>query len=259
MNKQSTISNQQLAKSGAALLITMLLIAGVGALALAVARIVLSEIRISGNYADSIVAYEAAEAGIEKGLLEFRYNRNIEGDTSNNTSFHKDLANDGTYDLDISYKDQDGEIGGTLDKDDSIELDISQNSQPISIEWNGDSGWVEWRVLGDTAEWDTIPDIPDPNNPTPYTSGSGSISPIIVSGSRKILRIKYLSQEGNDAKISYTITSSEPLDTGVTKVESVGTYGKTRRKLVAEIDRKSGAILGIFDYTLYTGEGDIRD
>ena len=134
-------------------------------------------------------------------------------------------------------------------------MNISQNSQPIGIEWNGDPGWVEWRILGDTAEWGLIPSGSDPD-----VSGDDTV-PLLTNP--RILRIKYLSQEGNDAKISYTITSSEPLDTGVTKVESVGTYGKTRRKLVAEIDRKSGAIIGLFDYTLYAGgdglgEGDIE-
>lgn len=63
-NRQLQTTNHKLLtiQSGAALLITMLLIAGVGALALAVGRIVLSEIRISSAYSDGIVAYQATEA-----------------------------------------------------------------------------------------------------------------------------------------------------------------------------------------------------
>ncbi len=246
-NSKFEIRNSK-SNHGAALLITMLLIAGVGSLALAVSRIVLSEIRISSAYADGIVAYQAAEAGIERGLLEFRFNRSIE------QTFPFEKLNDDTgagYNLNISYKDSDGTITGNLAKDEVAEFDISNISSTIAIGWNGDTGWIEWILLGEEQSDRGL----IPSSSTPSTGAVGSVPTI---GNWSTLKIKYISQV-NNAALSYSISSYnlEPFDTGTTKVESTGTFGKTRRKLVAKIDRKTGTILGIFDYTLYAGTGDI--
>jgi len=58
-------------------------------------------------------------------------------------------------------------------------------------------------------------------------------------------------------ELKITVPSGEKIDTGIAKIESTGIYNRTKRKLVAEINRSSGTVLGIFDYTLYAGEGDI--
>ena len=249
------IKNQKF-QLGAALLITMLLIGSVGALALAVSRIILSELKITTSYSDSVVAYQAAEAGIEDGLLKFRFNRNIEQDLQ-----PVSMNNGAKYDLNINYKNQDGKVTGELKKDESIELDVSNKPFPISIDWHGKTkpggvkhtGWVEWRILGSNnteSEWHLIP-LSDAAS----SDGSGVISATVLNP--QILRIKFLSKE-DDAAITYTLSSAKALDSTKTKIESLGIYGKSQRKLVAEIDRKSGAIIGIFDYTLYAGEGDIK-
>jgi len=241
---------------GAALLITMLMIATVGALALAVGRIVISELHITTSYADSVVAYQAAEAGIERGLLEFRYNRNLEKDVG-----LQDIGDNIKASLKIGYKTESPDIAtnsylrkGTLDKDQSIELDISGNTS-IKVQWegkNGATGWLEWRLTGDSgSEWGIIPDTTNSLNPA--LSGSANLSNL---GGKKTLTLKFISK--TQGTINYQLTSSQPLDTGITKIESVGVYGRSQRKLVATVDRQSGQVIGIFDYTLYAGEGNIN-
>ena len=229
-------------QTGAALLITMLIIATVGALALAVGRIVISELRITTSYADSIIAYQAAESGIEQGLLNFRNNRNI-----NNTTTAPIILGSAIADLKISYKEPgDTPTNRTLKKDEIIELDVSGNANSTITFTRTDGnrgGIIEYSLLG----------------------GSDNTWKIITSGANisiiddKFFRIRYLTESPNaPQQITFTLSTTKPIDTGITKIESTGTYNNTKRKLVATIDRNSGQLIGIFDYTLYAGEGDIK-
>ena len=63
---------------GSALLITILIIGTVGAIALALGRLTLSEIKISSSLSDSVISYFAAEGGLEDGLWRYRVNHEIE-------------------------------------------------------------------------------------------------------------------------------------------------------------------------------------
>jgi len=47
------------------------------------------------------------------------------------------------------------------------------------------------------------------------------------------------------------------IDSGITHIEVTGYYGRAKRKLEVQIDRKTNAFLGIFDRALYVGEGDL--
>ena len=45
---------------------------------------------------------------------------------------------------------------------------------------------------------------------------------------------------------------TKPLATSITTIESIGSYGNTKRKIVAKVDRSSGNVVGIFDYVIYS-------
>ncbi len=269
-NRQLQTTNYKLlTQSGAALLITMLLIAGVGALALAVSRIVLSEIRISSAYADGIVAYQAAEAGIERGLLEFRFNRNIEANF--NDQELGDCATDdcSIYNLDINFRQEGTVERGPVERDERVEINVSDlgdyQLDAIVIEWHwaGNSapgvGGLERILIKEdgTVKLGTGPD----DGRHLYLPGGGSeVGSISTRGIMTII-LKPIGK-GLESLTINDARGEKPVDTGITKVESTGTYGRTQRKLVAEIDRMSGQIIGLFDYTLYAGgdepEGYIR-
>lgn len=50
---------------------------------------------------------------------------------------------------------------------------------------------------------------------------------------------------------------SEPIDSLRTLITSTGYYGNARTTLVADVDRVSNTLIGVYDYNLYTGGGNI--
>lgn len=69
---------------GSAILIAVFLVAAVGSAAFAIGRLFLMDAAISDKYESSVIAYYAAESGIEEGLLRYRYNKNQEVPIDNN-------------------------------------------------------------------------------------------------------------------------------------------------------------------------------
>lgn len=65
-------------KQGSALILTILLITAVSTILFSVARLTYSDIAQVGRLEESIVAQEAAESGLEMGLLTFRLNHEAE-------------------------------------------------------------------------------------------------------------------------------------------------------------------------------------
>lgn len=65
-------------RKGAALIIAVLLSAIVGSAAIGVSAIATRQVRISDTYNKGLVAFYAAESGLEQGLLQYKHNQNIE-------------------------------------------------------------------------------------------------------------------------------------------------------------------------------------
>ncbi|OQB06695.1 MAG: hypothetical protein BWY19_00045 [bacterium ADurb.Bin212] len=63
---------------GSAILIAVFLVAAVGSASFAIGRLFLMDAAISDKYESSVIAYYAAESGIEEGLLRYRYDKNQE-------------------------------------------------------------------------------------------------------------------------------------------------------------------------------------
>lgn len=76
---------------GSALIISFLLIAAVGGTALSIGRLFLMDQSTAQIYEDSIVAYYAAESGIEEAMLRYRYNKNVEVPTESGI-FNSDMV-----------------------------------------------------------------------------------------------------------------------------------------------------------------------
>jgi len=70
-------------KSGSAMVITLLLLATVGSISFAIGRLFILDLTMSRIYDDSVVAYYAAESGVEEGLLRYRFNKNAEIEPGN--------------------------------------------------------------------------------------------------------------------------------------------------------------------------------
>lgn len=65
-------------KKGSALIVAMLLIAGVGAVAFGIGRLLFVETKTATLYENGIVAYYAAESGVEEGFLRYKFDRNAD-------------------------------------------------------------------------------------------------------------------------------------------------------------------------------------
>ncbi|MCA9388777.1 hypothetical protein KC644_03400 [Candidatus Berkelbacteria bacterium] len=76
------LGGNQSSQKGTALLIAMVLVAVIGTIAFAIGRVSLSSFTQVVRLEDSLNAYSAATAGIEDGLLRFRFNKDIETPTS---------------------------------------------------------------------------------------------------------------------------------------------------------------------------------
>lgn len=63
---------------GSALIISMMLIASIGAVAFGIAKLFYADTSLSSDYENGIIAYYAAESGIEEGFLRYKYNMNTE-------------------------------------------------------------------------------------------------------------------------------------------------------------------------------------
>ncbi|MFA6081898.1 MAG: hypothetical protein WC773_00590 [Patescibacteria group bacterium] len=59
----------------------------------------------------------------------------------------------------------------------------------------------------------------------------------------------------NFSLVAYNKTNdgTVPIKSDITKVQSIGYYGGIKRRLEANVDRSSGALLGLFDYAVYAG------
>jgi len=63
---------------GSAILIAVLLVAAVGSTAFGIGRLFLMDASVADKYESAVIAYYAAESGIEEGLLRYRYDKNQE-------------------------------------------------------------------------------------------------------------------------------------------------------------------------------------
>lgn len=77
---------------GSALIIAFLLIAAVGSASLVIGRLFLVDQSVSQVYEDSIVAYYAAESGIEEALLRYRYDNNVQVPSNQRLVVRSNLA-----------------------------------------------------------------------------------------------------------------------------------------------------------------------
>jgi len=69
---------------GSAILIAVLLVAAVGSTAFGIGRLFLMDASVADKYESAVIAYYAAESGIEEGLLRYRYDKNQEVLENNN-------------------------------------------------------------------------------------------------------------------------------------------------------------------------------
>lgn len=278
---------------GSALIITLLVIMVISSIGLGVGRLTLSEIKQTSRMEDSAGAETAAESGIEHGLLLYRFNHDVQlsdqcPDPANCTisptetggkpvSF--DMGNGVRYELKIWHRNgNDGtksvesvssESGKpALGQDQTAEYDLhnpgddpdrATSLQNLTLSWEyepPDHPLTPQETENRKVEITPLDADNAPLAAGKYLSTSTEISANVILTNATRVRIK---PWGGNLK-QYTFSTTDPkakLDHRMTIIESTGYFGNTKRKLQVKIDRASGTILGIGDFVIYSGTGDV--
>lgn len=305
-------------KKGSAILIVMLLITVLATVALTVGYLAMADVNMETNSEDGSMAYYAAEAGIEDGLLRYRYDNNVEvGNVKDPTvtdptinkiacgaaGTNKDcveridmnestatlaknnidlttnpgsLPNNSTrqyYDLRIQYRsktvgDFDGSDGTDetykIEKDQKLEL-AGDDSLETNLKFKfkmetsdlSENYLLEIRVYDGNGVETNFSKVLDKAACVLAANVSGGIDIKILAKGRT-----YIKPWGNAINYAMQVesgsTNALKLDSGYTIIESTGYYGSAKRKLQAKIDRKTGKLLEIFDFTLNSLQGGIE-
>ncbi|TSC95495.1 MAG: Uncharacterized protein CEN88_474 [Candidatus Berkelbacteria bacterium Licking1014_2] len=238
---------------GTAMLLTLLLVGAIGVILFSVSRLTIDEVRASREIRESVLSYYAAEAGLEKGLLEYRQNHDIIKDniTSNLSNGAKSTAS-------VDYRKK--EVSGQLDKDSKAEITIiNPGSETLTFRFQNQStaadakSYVEYQRLDQVGSiWLTT------KREMLDVVGFMETTAVIntLNTSKKIVLRAF------GGAVDYNITTTNPhlgggdsgVDSGISTINSTGAAGKTSRKLQAKIDRNQNQLIGIFDFTIFSQE-----
>jgi Tfp pilus assembly protein PilX len=254
-NRLSSIAYR---RKGSALLIAMIVITAISAAAFGLAKLLLSDIRITSSLEDSTAAYYAAEAGIEHGLLKFRIDRTTEVPVSAPVTVT--LAGGRSYTMTSVYRQVNPPATTTgcgqaapnyIPENCSLEFSTSLMNGNLRVSWVWRSapsdinrGGLEWtRVLDDGTICATCRELMAPS----------STSATISTGNTSAIRVKPVGGTLTSVSVSSS-QGGESVDSRISTIESVGTVGLAKRKLQALVDRDSGTIIGLFDFVVSSGE-----
>lgn len=304
-------------KIGSSLVLVVVVMAGIIIVVFGASRLTLVQYNQANRDEDNVFALYAAKAGIEDGLLRYRYNRNAETqmkatDTGKDKVARYNLTTgssagevdegsttpnftkptDQYYDMKLQFRK--GQIGtfdnsttNTVTKDNTLELTGFPNEP--------DKYYLRYRIeftdCGSTPLANRLVQIQqisrtnDSNSSITYdqTTVSYPASGAIVDSkdSSNLFIRTNLGQDDSltssvrlrpyGCSIKYSLATSltsngtgQGIDNGPkfdspkSIVTSTGYYGAAKRTLIGEIDRISGQLISIYDFNLYSGEGNIK-
>lgn len=299
-------------EAGNALLITMVVITVVGSVGFGVSRIAISALRQQNRLEDSANAYQAAMAGIEDGLLRWRFNKNTEvpargsgADCPGSPTTTSQLYTR----INLSTTDPAKQVKHCIDPSQEPTPSPNEIVYDLKLHYRKDPGEPE-RVESTTSPTGKIPalkrdeiieynveGVPTDNGglklslkPEGENAIDGDIVEVIgLEGSgykRVFLRNEIDNMRGNPQRLRLTPETSSirlkyqgqdvdwyelqpppptspedtrsAIDSRISTVEATGYFGTTKRKLKLSLDRKTGSLLSLFDYALFSGESGIE-
>lgn len=242
-------------KKGSALIISLLVITAITAAIFGAASLTVLELRQARRAEDSQIAFYAAEAGIERGLLEFRKERSQEW-LANQTV--NGLATGVSANWTSQFKGAQFSKSN-IGQDEAVEINTAGLGR-VTLIWTwadaivGTRQGIEIIVLKNDGSKDIIKSAPSAPDYSLDLAGQGKSIRVVplVSGVSNGLGLS-----------SLTVNPvSGFIDTGTTTITSTGVAGSVQRQLVATVDRQSGALVSVFDYALVTTSstpiGDIK-
>lgn len=241
-------------ESGSTLLLAIIILAGVMGVSLAIGALTTRELNTTSGQVKSTNALYAADAGMERGIFEFRVNNQTSG------SFTSTLSNGAKYTTVIS---KDIQSKASLHQDQVRQFDFIGNYvEEVSLAW-GIPQDTTYNVTGIPPHMHyslfSFPeganvegkDIEVREGLCDVACGQSGLKIKIDAsnpGKDHLLRIKPL-YNGADFEMAIT-HGTGTLE--VVKITSTGEFGLTKRALEADIAPGTSAS-GIWDYVLFSG------
>ncbi len=248
---------------GSVLLLAILVMAGVTAAGLGMANLLIKEIRQARTLDNAIVAYYAAESGIEDGLYHLRK----EGYEVEDLVVEHQLENGAEWKR-VAKKKEEGIFTG-IEANQIIQFDVfnpqqsatGQQVATIQVDWNGDgSEWLEVTWLS----WQGGSSL--------IGSPSKRLLSHALTGSRINLAVAGVSERSDFYRIRIRAMYSDVSDLSVTAFDSdgnvieiptivvlssIGKFSDTQQILKINMPLNS-PVIGLFDYVLFIESSIIK-
>jgi len=301
-------------KRGSALIMVMLVVAGITTIIFATQRIALVQFSQSVRQEDNLAATYAAQAGIEDGLARYRFERNSQTErlkkfrlnlTTGNYFNYENAST--THELDENTDIEEGVNGDFDPQNQYYDLTMAFRTNSYGIENNGTPNFSQTNdVLSENESviltgfrpstspyflryvlrFDSTCAVSNPDAfvTVQQVKNSGQASQVVAKLSQSIGNVYDSARFANmkiydtgvtavSVKISAfycqvemafattsTVDGSSPssdpnlaFDGLTTNIISTGYFGSAKRTLIAQINRRTGELIGIFDYLLYAG------
>lgn len=291
-------------RRASSLILVLLVIAGVVTVVFGTQRLILVQFNQSNREEDNLFAYYAARAGIEDGLLRYRFNKNTEteegkvfrynvrtgssetaevNEDSPITSATNYKANQQYYDLKVAFKagevnvNNNGEpsfnAAQTITKDSTLQLS-GFNSTPLPYYlryvFQFDSScadisraFVQVETIYETGPLDNFV-APNSSLTDNRYDSSINIQNVAINSGRLATQVRFRPFFCNVQYALATTTKKDGLggansnpgpkfDSLTTNIIATGYFGTAKRSLIATVDRRTGVLIGIYEFNAYSG------
>jgi hypothetical protein len=214
--------------------------------------VILSSLRQSRAIDDAIVAYYAAESGVERGIYELRQRGEQPAERS------ETLGNGAGYETRVTTSEP-VVYADAIDENAFLEIALYDPEQPttatgiaaVEIDWTDDcggctvleAGLVRWEAGGPIA-W-------DPNAAFfRFTGGTASLSAMPA----ELYRLRLIAHGGRMRTVQVRARdgSGSPLALpGRVTIDAVGDYVTARQRLTASMPRET-PLSGLYDFVLFS-------
>lgn len=241
----------------------MLIMASIVTASAATSRLVINEVLQSVQLDRSIVAFYAAEAGVERALYQAR---NDDFDADAISLLAADLPNNSSYQL--VAKDTEDALYASLAQDDSYQVDLFDASglsaldnpiRSLRVSWTGAGSWLEIKWTA----WTTGGVIDNPQSA--YISQVSSPYTVQLNDSTVYLyRVRIIARNAPASNIQITAYNSlgaqVPIP-GRASIKGLGKYPvgspKASTQAILVTMPQQSPVSGLYDYVLYSEE-DIK-
>ncbi len=253
-------------QSGVSLLYAVLVLGGVVLISLVIASLTLRNIKMARDVGSGMIAYYAADSGVERALYEIMVNDN----TSNksNVALAELTAANYSYTVDDTFNCSKYYTQDSLNMDEVLEFNHLDSPTRMHLSWSQRLGNTNEKVEVTWVGWeDNFSDF-GPAAPSTYQFGQGAqtvyketfsytdlqneggeIVRQLVNKPNNLVRIKPL----NDFISDFRICFDNGVDiTDKVRIDSVGTFSSYKKAIESTYNSTAAGVSGYFDYVIFS-------